>query len=46
MGTVTLIEAVYLDDSDWVLHGVLSSKHVDPLVACSHRWVQHGLRHG
>lgn len=36
----------YLYYSDWVLHGVLSSKHIDPLVGSSHRGMQHGLRHG
>ena len=36
----------YLYYSDWVLHGVLSSKHIDPLVSSSHSRVQHSLRHG
>lgn len=41
-----VIEEHYLYYSDWVLHGVLSSKHVDPLVRSSHCRVQHSLRHG
>lgn len=41
-----LIKTANLDYSDWVLHGVLSSKHIDPLVGRSHRWVQHSLGHG
>lgn len=36
----------YLYYSDWVLHGILSTKHVDPLVSSSHCRVHHSLRHG
>lgn len=36
----------YLYYSDRVLHGVLSSKHIDPLVSRSRCRVQHSLRHG